>query len=811
MVRFPSALCLTALGVVLAFAPAVAHGPVSQAPPSSPEAPSTLRLNRKLLDLGLRLGQAAPGARAALLGELVAAARARRQQLEALIDEHPGEVLRAALPPEERALLPAEVLTHLEEPATEEGVVEVLHADTPAGGRYLHALLTSRGRLALRLAGRLPDLLTGDRIRVGGVRLGAALAADGTGGVTLLTAAAPAGTIGNQPTLVIAVNFSDTPGMYTSASVDQFRQVVFGTGASVSGYVLEASYGRTWLSGAAVGPYAIGMASTTCDPQTLAQLARDRATAAGVNVGQYSRLVFAFPRNTCPWGGLGSIGGYPSQAWINGGFYAGIVSHELGHGFGLYHSHSLECGSVAIGGSCTSIDYGDTLDVMGASTTTYHLNAVQKERLGWLNATGAPPITTVQASGVYSLTPYEVAGAGAKALKVRLPSGDWYYVEYRQAIGFDAGVPTSVRNGVLVHLWAALDPDGMFLLDMTPATTSWLDPALGVAQTFGDPSSGISITPVWVSTTDAGVSVGLSGSAACVRANPTIAAVPAAAQGPPGSRLTYAVSVTNHDSSACPASTFAFLATPPAGWSAAFAAGSLTIAPGSTSSSALDVTSPVTAPAGSTAIAASTRDAADSARAAATAVTYTVADVAGGTVTDEFDRADAPALGNGWSAAAGELFIVAGEARNPADIGMNLAVLPALAGPSQVARASFAREGTTGAPRFGVVLRYVDAGNYYACYRQAGTASRLRITRVSNGAETVLAQVSVKNPAAGRAFQITCSAEGASLTLQLGGGPTVSATDATFTGGSVGLLMGHPAGTAGPKSHHADHWSATVQ
>jgi hypothetical protein len=160
--------------------------------------------------------------------------------------------------------------------------------------------------------------------------------------------------------------------------------------------------------------------------------------------------------------------------------------------------------------------------MMGGSRFA-HFNAFQKERLGWLNAGASPPITTVEASGTYTLEAYELAGSGPKALKI-LKSVDpttgqrtWYYVQSRQAIGFDAGLaatdsfvlPSNILNGLLIHF--GNESQGSYLLDMTPASDSsyldWRDPALTVGQTFTDPAAGVTVTADWVTPTQAGVTV----------------------------------------------------------------------------------------------------------------------------------------------------------------------------------------------------------------------------------------------------------------------------------------------------------------
>ena len=180
---------------------------------------------------------------------------------------------------------------------------------------------------------------------------------------------------------------------------------MFGAGTSVTNFFYEASYQQTSLTGNVFGPYTISISSTgtACDYYGIAMAAEQAATAAGVSLSSYTRRVYAFPSNGCGWWGLGTVGGYPSMAWINGSFQNGVVAHEMGHNLGLYHSHALECGAATIAASCSSVDYGDILDVMGSAVPPKHFNAAQKERLGWLGYGASPPITTVQSSGVYTV------------------------------------------------------------------------------------------------------------------------------------------------------------------------------------------------------------------------------------------------------------------------------------------------------------------------------------------------------------------------------------------------------------------------
>jgi hypothetical protein len=466
-----------------------------------------------------------------------------------------------------------------------------------------------------------------------------------------------------------------------------------------------------------------------------------------------------------------------------------------------------------VGGACSVIEYGDTVDVMGGSSSG-HYNAFQKERLGWLNHGSSPPITAVETDGTYWIDGFAAAGTGPKALKIprhvdALGRTTWYYVEYRQPFGFDGYLSgnTNVRTGVVVHSGSEASANSSDLLDMTPTTSSWSDPALGVDRAFTDPDSGLRMVPVVVNGGSAAVSVTFA-TPGCVRVAPTLSLSPA--QSPwvaPGTAVTFTAVLTSNDGAGCSSSTFALSATVPAGWGVVTSPASLTLGSGAVASASVVVTSPATAPEGFVPIPISASRGAGATDAATGSVTYVVSAAGGGTFTDTFDRPDSTILGNGWVEIAGNLMISGHRLGNGGAAGESLAVLPALIGPDEMAAADFTAGSKNAGPRFGVVLRYQDPDNYYLLSRKTGGASRLVISRVVAGRETVLKSVAVPNPVAGRAFRLTGRARGATLTLELDGVPKASATDGRFPTGSVGVFLG----SAKAAPHWIDGFSASAQ
>lgn len=539
-----------------------------------------------------------------------------------------------------------------------EGELEITYQDFKDGHHTLsYSLKRSDGsHIPLQFAKEPPThLLSGAHVRASGQMSGVSLILySGSTSVTTTTTSGDAtgnaitsipvpNTLGTQSTLVILVNFQDSPTQpFTTADA---YNAVFGT---VNNFVMENSYGQTSLTGNVVGWYTIPESSTTCNMSQIATDAQNAATAAGNNLSLYARYVYVFPLNsTCGWAGSSYVGGNPSQSWINGSLDAHTTDHELGHAFGLWHSHSLDCGaSATICSSGTMVEYGDVLDTMGQpQKPSPHYNSFQKERLGWLNYAASPTIQTVTAGGTYTINAYEQGGPGPNALKI-LKSTDpttgaktWYYVEQRQSVGFDSFFTDGTcftcgtqneTNGILFHLGTDGNGNSDEILDMTPATpttSGYYDQSLAVGQSFGDSTVGVTFTPTSVTSSGATVQIAMNGSggSSCTAAKPTVSVSPSQSQSvTSGTAVNFVATVTDNDGSSCASAAFNLASALPSGWSGTWSMTALSLAPGKSGSATLTVTSPVGTADGSYNVNVSAIDGSQSSYTGSAAATYVI-------------------------------------------------------------------------------------------------------------------------------------------------------------------------------------------
>jgi hypothetical protein len=389
------------------------------------------------------------------------------------------------------------------------GSLLIVHVDSTRENRdhYEHFLVSGNEQTRLRgdLTGAAPgSKITvwgrkrGDTITVAGWRSVAPTLAERTAARQLNTSLAllpnTGATLPSGHLLVILVTWNENGSMLVPTQTqDDVRSVVFD---QANAWFQDTSYGSFGLHGDVTPWLTIPKPQPSCDIPYLTKPAKAAAKAAGFDPASYDMIVIAFPRSTCaPWLGFGAIGAPPAVS--NGPLTLHVVTHELGHNLGLWHSHAVRCTEdgayVTLSNSCIIDEYGDGFDTMGNpyfSGTTVNgyegvgpYNAYQKSLLGWLDGrlTIAPPGTSTT-----TISPYELQSV-PHAQAIEIPSADrTYWVEYRQAYNWDSYLAadptdfTTVLKGVLVHISndARFISGGSGLIDMNTTTGNAFYPAM---------------------------------------------------------------------------------------------------------------------------------------------------------------------------------------------------------------------------------------------------------------------------------------------------------------------------------------------
>jgi hypothetical protein len=227
--------------------------------------------------------------------------------------------------------------------------------------------------------------------------------------------------------------------------------------------------------------------------------------------GNHLMLYVSSAATTCSYA-LAQVGSSPATG---GMLYVrdavpSVISHELGHNFGLGHSSARQCDAAVESGSCRTAPYRDYYDVMGVSWAQLgSLNAAQAARLGVLPAAQQRSLTVRDGAAGVTLAP--ISGrSGTRAVRLTDAEGVDYWLEYRTATDRDSWLGTAanryrLQTGVLLRRAEGL-PDTSVLLDGTPGAASAWGTDLQFALPVGTavPVSGGDFTVVVQSVTDAG-------------------------------------------------------------------------------------------------------------------------------------------------------------------------------------------------------------------------------------------------------------------------------------------------------------------
>lgn len=253
----------------------------------------------------------------------------------------------------------------------------------------------------------------------------------------------------------------------------------------------ENSYGKEKIAGDVFGAYSIDTPGA-CNPSFIADQGLQAFIEKGHDPQDFRQFMWWFPGlGDCGFGGLASVGSVADPArdsWYNGNFGCVVRNQEIGHNYGMGHSHSYDCTDemgmdVPFGDNCEHIEYGDPYDPMGGGCS--HMNTVQKAYMGWLEGCN---IVETAASGTYTLLPMELPCNGTQTLRFRAYDDRYYYLEYRQPLGVDAN---DGLDGVLVHVSGGFEySPSPYILDVGNAGV------LDAGDSYTDPEGVVTMTVV---------------------------------------------------------------------------------------------------------------------------------------------------------------------------------------------------------------------------------------------------------------------------------------------------------------------------
>jgi hypothetical protein len=155
-----------------------------------------------------------------------------------------------------------------------------------------------------------------------------------------------------------------------------------------------------------------------------------------LGISDYSKryLVVVAPNAGCVWSGRAQLGGPKSVSGtliLTDTASSFVITHELGHTFGLGHSNFLRCEDGAYDGPwgdrCKAVEYGGTIDVMGNVDTSSPLNTYHQWRMGLMDDS---QVKQVWQSENITLSPSDFAN-GKKAIFIK-DGKSAYWIEYRR-------------------------------------------------------------------------------------------------------------------------------------------------------------------------------------------------------------------------------------------------------------------------------------------------------------------------------------------------------------------------------------------
>jgi len=483
------------------------------------------------------------------------------------------------------------------------GIVESVILDDFNRGKSRKAYFlrdeSSNRHYELEFEGNKPaSLKIGQRVTVKGRQEGRKLYVEALGEDTLATTDVQSSSVEAMATerraVVLLVDLIDAKAS-TNYTSEQIATNMWTGTRSVKGLYEESSLSQLTFTTDSdsngepdvVGPFEVPYsASEGCNFYDWASAAETAAQDAGIDLSLYQHRIFVLPRYnelpSCTWSGVANIGcGTYCRAWIAEGESPMVFAHELGHNLSMAHA-----GTDPENDGLMNSTYGDYSDPMGLSREWHVFNAAHADQMGWY-AMYPGMVIEVNSSGVY-----DIAAMGLDPLTENMPfvlkikkpdTGDYYYLSYRQPIGYDDSLSTIYTRGVNIHRYQGSGYGYTYFIN-----------SLEDLSTFSDEANNITVRQFISNNNYAEVEVTIGSIAdTCTSTTPDIILTPTEKSVQRGTLASYTVSVTNKDTTTCAQTTFDLAYD--GALSGQLTAATLAISPNETASATLEIDTATTA------------------------------------------------------------------------------------------------------------------------------------------------------------------------------------------------------------------------
>lgn len=162
--------------------------------------------------------------------------------------------------------------------------------------------------------------------------------------------------------------------------------------------------------------------------------------------------------------------------------FVGVLAHEFGHDLGLPDLYDVDYTGAEYVGHWGLMGKGSWNGPMDLGDQPAHMMGWCKSQLGWVNATNtvevASDLTTV-------IDPLEQSTSGIHLIRINITSEQYFLVEVRRKIGYDASLPWAGAGGegvVITYIDESLQSGKgiVKVIDSHPGTNTVDDGAFGI-------------------------------------------------------------------------------------------------------------------------------------------------------------------------------------------------------------------------------------------------------------------------------------------------------------------------------------------